>query len=135
MPDVVNFKKPQAFRLLMKKLPDKAAVRESALSKINSLFSDAAAAFKENPKLSDRKVRIALRTAQRARIAVPAAFKKRFCKYCSAYWMPGSTVRVRLQKQKVVYYCLACRHYSRHPYVKEKKANRKKRRSASSAAV
>ena len=119
----------------MKKLPSKAVVRKSAVMKIDLLFSDAAVTFKENPKLSDRKVRIARRTAQRARIAIPAAFKKRFCKYCSAYWVPGSTVRVRLQKQKVVYYCLACRHYSRHPYVKEKKANRKKRRSASSAAV
>ena len=119
----------------MKKTVGKSAVRESALAKVGSLFSEAAAAFKKDPALSDRKVRIARRTAQKARLAMPAAFKKRFCRYCGKYWVPGSTVRVRLQKQKVVYYCLACRRYARHPYVREKKARKQKKRNAASVVA
>ena len=119
----------------MRKPAGKSEVRKSALAKIERLFSEAAAAFREDPKLSDRRVRVARRTAQRARLAMPAAFKKRFCRYCGRYWVPGSTVRVRLQKQKVVYYCLACRRHARHPYVKEKKAKRQKKRNSATAAV
>lgn len=98
---------------------------ESALERVRKLFSEADAAFSEFPELADRYVAMARRTAQRARISIPSSLKKRFCKHCGCYWMPGKTVRVRLQKQKVVYYCLKCRHYTRHPYVAEKKAKRK----------
>ncbi len=97
----------------------------SALEGINKLFLEADAAFSESPELSDRYVEMARKIAQKARTGIPYAFKKRFCRRCGAFWMPGKTVRVRLQKQKVVYYCLKCRHYTRHPYVAEKKAKRK----------
>lgn len=96
----------------------------SALESVKKLFSEADAAFPESTELSDRYVAMARKAAQRARVSIPQLFKKRFCRHCGCYWMPGKTVRVRLQKQKVVYYCLKCRHYTRHPYVAEKKAKR-----------
>ena len=119
----------------MRKPPAKSALRKAALTKIDLFFSEAAAAFKKNPEISDDKVRLARRTAQKARTSIPARFKKSFCKNCDSYWVPGKSVRVRLQKQKVVYYCLFCKHHTRHPYVREKKDSRKQRRSPSSAAV
>ncbi len=100
---------------------------KDAIERINKLFLEADAVFSESPELSDRYVAIARKIAQKARTGVPYAFKKRFCRHCGCFWMPGKTVRVRLQKQKVVYYCLKCRHYTRHPYVAEKKAKRKKK--------
>lgn len=99
---------------------------KSALERISKLFSEADSAFSESPELSDRYVEIARKIAQKARTGIPRAFKKRFCRRCGAFWMPGKTVRVRLQKQKVVYCCLKCGHYARHPYVAEKKAKRRK---------
>lgn len=98
---------------------------KNAVERINKLFSEADAAFSESPERSDRYVGMARKIAQRARVGIPSSLKKRFCRHCGCYWMPGKTVRVRLQKQKVVYYCLKCRHYTRHPYVAEKKAKRK----------
>jgi len=92
------------------------------LKLVRELFSKAS----EDQKLADRYIRKARRAAQRARMAIPYEFRKRFCKYCGKYWIHGKTVRVRLQKQKVVYYCLSCKHYTRHPYVREKKARRRK---------
>ena len=92
---------------------------------IKTLFSEAEKTFRKDPELADRYVRKARRAAQKARMPIPYAFRKRFCRHCGSYWMPGNTVRVRLQKQKVVYYCLICKHYTRHPYVREKKANKK----------
>ncbi len=103
-----------------------AEVTGSAVSRIRQLFSEADAAFSESPELSDRYVEMARRIAQKARAGMPPAFRKRFCRHCGCYWMPGKTVRVRLQNQKVVYCCLKCRHFTRHPYVAEKKAKREK---------
>ncbi len=99
--------------------------KRNALERITKLFSEADSAFSESPELSDRYVEMARRIAQKARASIPFPLKKRFCRHCGCFWMPGKTVRVRLQKQKVVYYCLKCRHYTRHPYVAEKKAKRK----------
>ncbi len=99
--------------------------KRSALERISKLFSEADAAFSDSPELSDRYVKMARGIAQKARTGIPSYLKKRFCRHCGAFWLPGRTVRVRLQKQKVVYYCLKCRHYTRHPYVAEKKAKRK----------
>ncbi len=104
---------------------------ESAVGRIRQLFSEADSVFRKSPELSDRYVAIARKIAQKARTGIPSSLKKRFCRHCGCYWMPGKTVRVRLQKQKVVYYCLKCRHYTRHPYVAEKKAKRKKQQGTS----
>ena len=110
----------------MKKLLKSGSSRRLITEHIKTLFTEAEKAFKKDPKLADRYVRKARRAAQRARMPIPYAFRKRFCRHCGSYWMPGNTVRVRLQKQKVVYYCLNCKHYTRHPYVREKKAMKRK---------
>ncbi|MBI2664921.1 ribonuclease P [Candidatus Woesearchaeota archaeon] len=100
-------------------MPSTDAARKNALELIRDLFSQAAEA--ESPADASRFVQKARRAAQRQRMRLPKEYSKRFCRHCGAYWKQGSSVRVRLQKQKVVYYCLGCRHYTRHPYVREKK--------------
>lgn len=104
---------------------DKRLVQRAALDKVRALFANAEAVFKSNPAMADRYVRKARNTAQKARLPIPKELKKRFCRHCNSFWLPGKTVRVRLQQQKVVYYCLVCKRFKRHPYVREKKARRK----------
>lgn len=105
----------------MNRKSNKKPTKKEVLYIIKTLFSQAAS----DSKQADRYVKKARRAAQRVRMPIPSEFKKRFCKYCGKYWVHGKTVRVRLQKQKVVYYCLSCKHYTRHPYVKEKKAKKR----------
>lgn len=107
------------------KLPDKTAVME----KVRALFGNAAAIYKEKPELADRYVRKARNTAMKSRLQLPPELKKRFCRFCGAFWVPGRTVRVRLQNRKVVYFCLKCKRFTRHPYIREQKARRAARRS------
>ncbi|MBS3133203.1 ribonuclease P [Candidatus Woesearchaeota archaeon] len=107
---------------MKQKRSGKKSAEKVVLKLIQELFSKASS--ESDQRLADRYVRKARRLAQKARMPIPYEFKKRFCRHCGTYWTHGKTVRVRLQKQKVVYYCLSCRHYTRHPYVREKKARR-----------
>jgi ribonuclease P protein subunit RPR2 len=43
-------------------------------------------------------------------------FRKKFCKKCSQYLVPGLNCRVRIRNKKLIYYCLKCKNYMRFPY-------------------
>jgi len=107
-----------------KKKPKKQ--REIALERIRILFKQAREMFKKDPKLSNRYVYLARKIAMKYKIKIPSELKKKFCKHCYAYLVPPVNCRVRVQKGKVVYYCMNCKKYMRFPYKKEQKAKRKK---------
>jgi len=86
-----------------------------ANARINFLFQQARESFKEDSKLSDKYVRIARRIAMKYKIKLDSQLKKRFCKHCHRYLVPGVNCRVRIHKHRLIYYCLGCRHYMRHP--------------------
>jgi ribonuclease P protein subunit RPR2 len=107
-----------------KKKPTKQ--REIALERIKILFKQAGEIFKKEPKLSDRYVHLARKIAMKYKVRIPSQLKKRFCKHCYKYLVPSVNCRVRVQRGKVVYYCLNCKKFMRFPYTKEQKARRKK---------
>ncbi len=84
--------------------------------RIQELFRQAELRFCKNPELSDRYVEIARKIAMKYRVRMPSSLKKRFCKHCHAFLKPGSNCRIRLNKGKVVYYCLGCKGFMRFPY-------------------
>lgn len=86
-----------------------------AKERIKFLFQQAKEVFKEDSRLSDKCVKTARRIAMKYKIRLPSAFKKRFCKHCHKYLVPGVNCRVRIHKHRLIYYCLSCRHYMRHP--------------------
>ncbi len=87
-----------------------------AKERIEELFKQAADIFDEEPKLADRYVEIARKISMRYKVRIPAKLKKRFCKHCYCYLVPGKNCRVRTHEGKVVYYCQKCRRYMRFPY-------------------
>ena len=89
--------------------------------RIEVLFEQAESAFKKDPKLSNRYVELARKIAMKCKIRIPKELKRRFCKHCYVYLVPGKNCRVRTHEGKVVYYCSSCKKYTRFPYVKEKK--------------
>ena len=82
--------------------------RRLARERIEVLFYRAREFFPENPALSDRCVDLARRIAMRQRVRIPRELRRRFCRRCSAYLVPGSTVRVRVRRGRVVTTCLRC---------------------------
>ena len=86
-----------------------------AKRRINFLFRAAKDDFKHNSKEADRLMKLALRVATKNKIRLNSAQKKTVCKNCHAYLVPGANCRVRLHKHRLIYYCMKCRHFMRHP--------------------
>ncbi len=90
-------------------------IQQIAKKRINFLFNEAKAVFKKDSKLSDKCVKQARRIAMKYKIRLPSSLKKRFCKNCHNYLVPGVNCRVRLHKHRLIYYCMSCKHFMRHP--------------------
>ena len=85
-----------------------------AKRRIDFLFNLAKEHFKEDSKLSDKYVKMARKIAMKYKTKLSSTLKKRICKNCHKYLVPGVNCRVRLHKHRVIYYCLGCKHYIRH---------------------
>jgi len=92
--------------------------------RIDILFKQAKEAFKKDPKLSNRYVKLARELAMKFKVRIPPKLKRQFCRHCYSYLMPSKNVRIRTREGKVVYYCLDCKKYMRFPYLREKKAKK-----------
>jgi len=98
-----------------RKLLKKKKEAEEAAKKIIEYFKLAS----ESNKANDY-VRKARNLSMKYKLKIPLALKRRFCKHCYSYLIPGKNLRVRLQGQKVIYYCLECKKFTRIPYWKRK---------------
>lgn len=84
-----------------------------ALERIDTLFNEADRVFKKEPALADRYVALARKISMRYKITIPKELKRKFCKHCYKYLMPGVNCRVRTKNKKVIYYCFNCKKYRR----------------------
>lgn len=94
--------------------------------RISELFKQAKDVFSKDPKLSNRYVELARKIAMKCKVRIPTELKRKICKHCYCYLVPGKNCRVRTHEGKVVYYCSSCKKFTRYPYVKEKKSVKKK---------
>ncbi len=92
---------------------------EIAKERIAELFRQAALSFDEDHLLSDRYVEIARKISMKIKVRIPSELKRRFCKHCHSYLVPGRNCRVRTHEGKVVYTCGVCRKFMRFPYIKK----------------
>ena len=81
----------------------KAKVQTIAKERICKLFEEAEKAFKTHPERSNRYVQLAWALSTRNKVRMPRELKRRFCRHCKSFWMPGKTVRVRTQEGHVVF--------------------------------
>lgn len=100
-----------------------------AKERIKILLDLAAKEFKSNPDRSKRYVQLAKKIGMRYNVRIPKELKRKFCKNCYVYLMPGVTCRVRTRgvQQAVITTCLKCGNVTRHPYRKEKTAKKLKK--------
>ena len=87
--------------------------KEIALERIKILFEQARIAFKDNPALSNRYVKLARKLAMKYKVRMPRELKRKYCKHCYTYLRPPYNARVRIHNGKVVYTCYNCKKFMR----------------------
>ena len=80
------------------------------------LFGLAEKAFSLHPERANRYVQLARKLCLRFKVRLPVVLKRRMCKHCFSYLVPGKNCRVRTHEGKVVYACLVCKGLMRFPY-------------------
>ncbi|VVB73603.1 Ribonuclease P protein component 4 [uncultured archaeon] len=92
------------------------------LERIGRLMGLAEENQRKNPSRAKRYVALAGRMSTRYRVRMPERFKKRICKVCSRYWIPGYNVTVRLNRRnRTVEYRCECGALRRFGYTEKKK--------------
>ncbi len=92
-----------------------AKQQQIAKKRIKFLFSEARHVFKKDRSLSAKYVKLARRIAMKYKIRLPSSLKKKFCKNCYSYLVPGVNCRVRIHKHRIIYFCFNCKHFMRQP--------------------
>jgi len=97
--------------------------RKIATERIERLLQLAEEAFDRRPELSHRYAELAWKLKTRYNVRLPPELKRKFCRKCRAFWVPGVTcrVRVRPKRKHVVTTCLRCGYQRRIPYGPKKR--------------
>lgn len=90
--------------------------QETAMERIMLLFDSAEREFRQRPDRSRRYMELASRIAMRYNIRLPKRLKRRFCKRCYMYLVPGTSCRTRLDKNhgNMVVTCSSCGNAGRY---------------------
>ncbi|CAB49484.1 ribonuclease P protein component 4 [Pyrococcus abyssi] len=116
----------------MKKVSwEKREKKKVAIERIDTLFTLAEKVVKYSPDLARRYVELALEIQKKSKVKLPRKWKRRYCKRCHAFLVPGFNARVRLRTDRmphVVITCLECGHIMRYPYLREVKEKRKRKK-------
>ena len=89
----------------------KEKAKKQAKLDISEFFKLAKAS--KDKKKANLYVHKARRLAMKYRIKLTSSIKRKFCKHCYSYLVPGDNCRVRTRDGKLVYYCLECKKYMR----------------------
>ena len=94
----------------------KKLYKDIAKKRINYLFNLAEESAHENRLvLANRYVQIARKISMKHLIPMPKEFKRKYCKYCYSFLLPGVNSRIRISRGKVITYCNNCNKFTRYP--------------------
>jgi ribonuclease P protein subunit RPR2 len=97
----------------------KAKQKEIAKERVKILFKQAEEVFPKNKSLANRYVTLARKVAMKVKIRMPLELKRKFCKHCYKFLMPGVNSRVRTRDGKVIISCFECKKFVRIPVKKK----------------
>jgi len=85
-------------------------VKELAEQRIVKLLTMAEKNLKPHPERTRRYVELAKKLSSKYNVTIPSELKRRICKKCDAYLVPGYNLAIRTdpKKKAVVYTCLDC---------------------------
>ncbi len=90
--------------------------KKLVVEQIKTLFEQAKLRFREDRKLSNKYIKTARKLGMKFKVRIPKGLKRKFCRHCYSYLVPGVNLRVRTHNGKVVYYCLECKRFMRFKY-------------------
>jgi len=84
-------------------------------------------ALKGNIEEANNYVKKARDIGMKCKVKIPSSLKRKFCKFCYSYLLPGKTSKVRInsKNKRVVIKCLSCGREMYFPYIREIKKKRK----------
>lgn len=100
--------------------------QETAMERIALLLDSAEREFRSRPDRSRRYVELASKIAMRYNLRLPANLKRRFCKECYMYMVPGLSCRTRISGGNRIMACSRCGGISRHPLIRHGSRRRAK---------
>lgn len=87
-----------------------------AKERIDLLMREAdVAALSGSLDMADRYVEMARRVGMRYNVRIPREYRRRFCRGCYGYMLPGVTSRTRFNRGRLVTTCKRCGHIARMP--------------------
>lgn len=86
-----------------------------AKERIGKLFYQAEEIASKNKALANRYINLARKIAMKAKVSIPVNLKRKFCKYCYCFLIPGVNSRIRTRNGKVIIYCHNCKKFMRIP--------------------
>ncbi len=96
-------------------MPPKTKIPEE---RIRTLFRQAEATHPTDPQRAQRYIDLARKIATRNRIHLPRDLRRRVCRNCKSFLVPGANSRTRIRQRRephVAITCLACGHITRIP--------------------
>ncbi|MEX2701663.1 MAG: ribonuclease P protein component 4 [Candidatus Baldrarchaeota archaeon] len=103
----------------MRRKLDQLLVKDIARQRIELLFEMADKIYRQHPDLAQRYIDLARKIGMRCRVKIPRRLKRRICKHCKSFLIPGVNCRVRLRTNRfphLVVTCLKCGRQMRYPY-------------------
>ncbi|WP_420847037.1 ribonuclease P protein component 4 [Methanogenium marinum] len=89
--------------------------RPIAKERIEILFSEAENAARNNQDRAREYIMRARRIAMREKISIPHIWKRKFCRKCSSFLIPGINARIRIHHSRIIITCRVCGHQWRCP--------------------
>ena len=102
--------------------------RETAVERISLLFNKAdKVALEGDLDLADEHIMSARKISSKTNVSIPAHQKRKMCKYCYCYLLPGKTSKVRInsKEKRVEVRCVKCDKMIFYPYIRELKEKRR----------
>lgn len=104
-----------------KRSRNKKLEKSIAKKRICKLFSMAEQrALEGKLNLANRYVQIARKISMKYLVPIPKEYKRKFCKHCYAFLVPGLNSRFRINNSKLVIYCKNCNKLTRIPFKNSK---------------
>lgn len=98
-----------------------AEEKRFAKQKTKELIEKAEQTFSKNKSLANRYITLARKLSMKYNLRIPSELKRRFCKHCYKFLMPGVNARVRTKDGKLIYTCFECKKFFRLPLKKIQK--------------
>ncbi len=103
MPDKVSKRKKRIFA------HNRNKYEKIAEERINILLKEAEKNFSDHPERSHRYAELAHRLKLKYKVKLDPTIKRRLCKKCHKFMVPGKNCRVRVHSSRLIYTCGECK--------------------------